>query len=48
MANPDKYKTYNPPNGWGNYDIFLSFCKSVLRKCHEYPDAIIEDRKSVV
>ena len=41
-ANSDKYKAYNPPNGWGNYDIFVSFCRSVLRTCHENPDAVIE------
>jgi hypothetical protein len=41
-ANPDKYKAYNPPNGWGNYEVFVSFCKSVLQKCREYPDAVIE------
>ena len=41
-ANPDKYKTYNPPNGWGNFDIFVGFCKSVLRTCQENPDAVIE------
>ena len=41
-ANPDKYKVYNPPNGWGNYDIFVSFCRSVLRTCQENPDAVIE------
>jgi len=41
-ANPEKYKVINPPNGWGNYDIFVSFCRSVLRTCHENPDAVIE------
>ncbi|MDR2627481.1 MAG: hypothetical protein LBC40_05565 [Dysgonamonadaceae bacterium] len=41
-ANPDKYKAYNPPNGWGNYEGFVSFCNSVLQKCREYPDAVIE------
>lgn len=41
-ANPNKYKAYNPPNGWGNYEDFVSFCKSVLQKCREYPDAVIE------
>ena len=39
---PDKYKAYNPPNGWGNYEYFVDFCKSVLRVCREYPDAVIE------
>lgn len=41
-SNPDKYKVYNPPNGWGSYDDFVRFCKSVLQKCSEYPDAVIE------
>ncbi len=41
-ANPDKYKAYNPPNGWGNYEGFVSFCKSVLQNCREYPDAVVE------
>lgn len=41
-ANPKKYKAFNPPNGWGDYDIFVEFCKSVLRDCREYPDATIE------
>lgn len=44
-ANPDKYKEYNPPNGWGNYDIFVSFCRSVLSTCEENPDAIIDVSK---
>ncbi len=41
-TNPDKYKAYNPPNGWGSYEEFVNFCKSVLQKCREYPDAVIE------
>ena len=41
-SSPDKYKVYNPLNGWGNYNIFVSFCKSVLRTCQENPDAVIE------
>jgi len=45
VANPDKYKAYNPANGWGSYDIFVSFCRSVLSTCEENPDAIIEVSK---
>lgn len=41
-ANPEKYKVFNPPNGWGDYNIFVDFCKSVLHDCREYPDATIE------
>ncbi|KAA6331536.1 hypothetical protein EZS27_019865 [termite gut metagenome] len=41
-ANLDKYKAFNPPNGFGSYEDFVGFCKSVLHNCHEYPDAVIE------
>jgi len=41
-TNPGKYKAFNPPNGWGNYEIFVNFCRSALHWCREYPDAIIE------
>ncbi len=42
VTNPDKYKVLNPPNGYGSYEDFVSFCKSVLHNCREYPDAVIE------
>lgn len=42
VANPDKYKAFNPVNGFGSYEDFVDFCKSVLRNCCEYPDAVIE------
>jgi len=41
-VNPEKYKALNPPNGWGNYENLVSFCRSALRWCYEYPDAVIE------
>ncbi len=42
VANPDKYKAFNPPNGYGNYEDFVSFCRSILHNCREYPNAVIE------
>ncbi len=42
VANPDKYKAFNPPNGYGRYEDSVSFCRSVLDNCREYPDAVIE------
>jgi hypothetical protein len=42
VANPDKYKAFNPPNGYGSYEDFVGFCRSVLDSCHKYPDAVIE------
>lgn len=41
-ANPKKYRTLDPPKGLGSYEDLVGFCKSVLQKCHEYPDAVIE------
>jgi hypothetical protein len=41
-TNPTKYKTFNPPNGWGNYENLVNFCRSALHWCREYPDAVIE------
>lgn len=38
---PDKYKGYNPENGFGNYDGFVSFVTRLLKSCKEHPDAKI-------
>jgi len=45
IANPDKYKAFNPPNNYGNYDNLIDFCKTVLQNCRENPDAVIEVSK---
>jgi hypothetical protein len=45
IANPDKYKEFNPPNNYGNYDNLIDFCKTVLQNCRENPDAVIEVSK---
>lgn len=44
-ANPDKYKAFNPPNKYGNYEDLVDFCKTVLQNCLENPDAVIEVSK---
>lgn len=41
-ADLEKYKVYDAPNGWGRYDDFLGFCKELLQRCLEYPDALVE------
>lgn len=40
-SDPDYYMQWNPKNGWGNYDGLLSFAKSYLKACKEYPEATI-------
>ena len=42
LANPAKYKKYNPENGWGNYDGLVAYAKEVLAACIENPDADVE------
>ena len=42
VAYQDKLKAFNPLNGYGNYEAFVCFCRSVLDNCREYPDAVIE------
>jgi hypothetical protein len=39
--NPDKYKTMNPENGWGNYEGALKYLEDLLNACVENPNTII-------
>ena len=38
---PDFFKKFDSPNGWGLYIHFVPFVESVLAACEEYPDADI-------
>lgn len=40
-ANPEKYKAFNPSNGWGDYDGLVSFVEKYLAACRENPDATV-------
>ncbi len=35
--NPEHYKQYNPPNGWGNYEGAINFLKNILSDCEKIP-----------
>lgn len=41
MKHPEYYKTFNPKNGWGNFDDFLPWLLRVLAACYEHKDAKI-------
>lgn len=41
-ANPDKYRAYNPANGWGTYEGFVESVARYLAACERNPDATIE------
>jgi hypothetical protein len=40
--NPEYYKTFNPSNGWGNYDGFVDWVGRYLVACKDNPDGHIE------
>lgn len=41
LADPDKFRQYNPANGWGDYNGLVQFVKAYLAACREYPDAAV-------
>jgi hypothetical protein len=40
--NPERYKEFNPENGWGNYEVLVGFVSKYLDACYEYPDSDVE------
>ncbi len=41
-SDPNKFKKYNPKNGWGNYEGLVKFTENYLQACKEDPDGLIE------
>jgi len=41
-SNPEKYKAFNPDNGWGDYEGLVKFCEKYLVAINRYPNARIE------
>ena len=37
--NPEKYKQYNPENGWGSYEGLVKFVEEYLQACKDNPEA---------
>jgi len=38
-ADPDKYREYDSPNGWGTYDDFVPWIERYIEACKQNPDA---------
>lgn len=36
---PEYFRQFNPPNGWGDYEVLVSFVERYLEACKEYPSA---------
>ena len=39
LSDPEKYKQFNPENGWGSYDILEKFVYNYRNACWDNPDA---------
>lgn len=39
--NPDQFRKFDAPNGWGTYPDLLRFLRNYLAACIENPDAVI-------
>jgi hypothetical protein len=40
-SDPERFKAFDSPNGWGLYVHFVPWVKNYLNACIEYPDAEI-------
>jgi len=38
-SDPEHYRTFNAPNGWGKYEHLVNFVESYLEACKTDPDA---------
>lgn len=38
-AEPDRFRAFDSPNGWGRYEHFVPFVEAYLTACKENPDA---------
>ena len=39
LSDPEKYRKYNPENGWGSYDGLVDFVYKYRNACWDNPDA---------
>jgi len=39
---PEKYKKFNPENGWGSYDGLVKFVENYLNACYKNQEAKVE------
>ncbi len=38
---PDRFKPFEPENGWGTYDGLVAFVRDYAIACKEYPEATV-------
>ena len=42
IADPERFRAYNPENGWGTYKQFIPWVQKYLVACEEHPEAVVE------
>lgn len=40
-AEPERFRQFNPKNGWGSYDGLCAFVEAYVAACREDPDATV-------
>lgn len=38
-TDPERFKEFNPSNGWGTYEGLVEFTRNYLGACEQYPEA---------
>ncbi len=41
-SDPERFKKFNPENGWGSYEMFVPWVEDYLAACKANPEASIE------
>jgi hypothetical protein len=41
QSDPERFEKFNSPNGWGMYQHFVPFVRSVLEAAKQYPHATV-------
>lgn len=40
-SDPERFKQFNPKNGWGDYEGLVEFVRKYLEACEQYPAATV-------
>ena len=41
LSDPERFKAFDSPNGWGRYENFLTFVQGYLQACRTHPTALL-------
>ncbi len=41
LADPERFKKFDAPNGWGLYKHFVPWINKYIKACEEHPKAIV-------